>query len=234
MAIPTTSSFDLPVDEIIDAAFARAGGVQQTASELRQARRALNLVFQEITNRGTPLWQMDLYTLPIVQYQIAYTLPADTVDVWKDAVIADTADTVVQDLPVERISYDTYLMLTDKNTRSLPTQFMLERGLAAPTLRLYPAPELTTYVLKFWRIKKPRDASGNLDQVDYPARWQGALVSGLAYYLGMERPDRVNAEMRQELRAKWEQDYAIAAAEYVDRADLTLDVDLTAYTRLWN
>ena len=234
MAIPATATFDLSVDELIEAACARAGGMQQTASELRSALRALNLVFQEITNRGVPLWQLELAELPLDDLHNTYDLPDDTVDVWKDAVIREPIDISDPnanpiDYPMEKISYDMYLMLTNKRTKSIPTQFMVERGLARPMLRVYPQPD-QDYTFRYWRIRKPRDAATVIDQVEYPARWQPALVSGLAFYIGMERPQQVDADMRRELKAQWEQDYLTAAQEYVDRADLVLDVDLSCYS----
>lgn len=233
MAIPTTATFDLTVDELIEAAANRAGGAQQTGSELRSSLRALNLLFQDITNRGMPLWQMELYTLALDPASVSYVLPADTVDVVKDAMVKDTASATAVDIPVQKISYDTYLSLADKNTLGIPTQFMLERGLAQPTIRLYPKPNKNTYELLFWRLKKPRDAKKFIDQVDYPTRMQPVLVSGLAYYLAMDRPQLVDAAMRAELKAKFEEDYRNAAAEYVDRSDLRLEVDLTCYSGAW-
>lgn len=232
MAIPTTANFDLDVVQLIEAAHTRCGGAQSTAYELSSARRALNLVFQKITNRGVNLWQLELATLSLVKGQTDYLLPADTVDIWRDVVIRDTAATEPNDYPVARIGYDEYLYTNDKSTPGLPTQFMIERGLAQPKLRVYPSPELTTYQLRYWRIKKPRDAATYLDQVDYPARWQGPLIAGLAYYLSLDRADTVTPERRAELKAQWEEEYREAAEEYQDRSDLVIDADLSVYSRI--
>jgi hypothetical protein len=231
VGVPSTSAFDLAVDDLIEAAHARAGGAQGSAWELDSARRALNLLFQTITNRGVNLWQMELATLPLLLNTVTYTLPADTVDIWRDAVVRDTSQTSASDLPMVRIGYDTYLMLSNKDTSGRPTQWMLERRLP-PVLRVYQPPDKATYLMTYWRIRMPRDAISFADNVDYAARWQPALVSGLAYFISMERRAQISIEDRAELKAQWEDDYNEAASQEIDKTDLVFSADLSYYSRI--
>jgi hypothetical protein len=232
VGIPATSAFDLAVDDLIEAATARAGGSNDSAWGLDSARRALNLLFQTITNRGICLWQLELATLALVSGSITQTLPTDTVDIMQGAVVKDTAQASSIDLPMMRIGYDAWLMLPNKGLTGQPTQFLVERPLSGPVLRVYPTPRTGAFVMTYWRIRKPKDAVSFSDNVEYPARWQPALVSGLAYFMALDRPKVVSPADRSGLKAQWEQDFAEAAAEYVDRTDLVLSVDLSCYARI--
>ena len=62
MASSGTYTFNLDVGEIIEEAYERAGISLETGYDYDTARRSLNLLLTEWSNRGVNLWQLDLAT----------------------------------------------------------------------------------------------------------------------------------------------------------------------------
>lgn len=231
MAVLTTSTFNLKVDDLIEAAHARIGGPASTGWEAESATRALGLLFQKMTVRGVNLWQLELATALTLTEDVAYvTLPADTVDV-RTAWVYDTDDDPQIDAPLTRLSYGEYDRIPEKTLGGEPTQFFLDRQRDTFTLYVYPVPDKSTYRLRYRRVRKPLDSTSMAADVDAPARWYPTLVSGLAYFLSLERGD-VTADKRAELKAQFEEDYAEAAAEDKETANIRFRFDLTAYSRI--
>ena len=59
MATSGTTAFDLNVDELIEEAFERCGLELRTGYDLETARRSLNLMFADWSNRGLNLWVIE-------------------------------------------------------------------------------------------------------------------------------------------------------------------------------
>ena len=56
-----TTTFDktFAIDEIIEEAYERIGLQSVSGNQLRQARRSLNIMFQEWGNRGLHYWEVE-------------------------------------------------------------------------------------------------------------------------------------------------------------------------------
>ena len=54
-----TDAFNLNVNELIEEAFERCGAELRTGYDFRTARRSLNLLTIEWSNRGISLWTID-------------------------------------------------------------------------------------------------------------------------------------------------------------------------------
>jgi hypothetical protein len=232
VTLPSTATFNLQVDDLIEEAHALAGGAASTGWELGSARRSLALLMQELTLRGTNLWQVELATTNLTINTPSVTLDADTIDIFKDEItVRDTAASPALDSRVERVARATYHEIANKlQTGGPPSQCFLDRALTAPVLYVYPSPSLSTYQLRYWRVKKPRDVTALTVDVDAPAKWYSAIVDMLAYRLAKKREKEVPIERLQLLKADADESYRIAAGEGVDRADLTLEVDLSCYS----
>jgi hypothetical protein len=85
-----TSAFNLDLNDIIEEAFERCGVEVRTGYEHRTARRSLNLLTIEWANRGINLWTIEQGSIPLVQGQIVYTLPVDTIDLLDQVVRTQT------------------------------------------------------------------------------------------------------------------------------------------------
>ena len=60
----STANFDFSIDEIVEEAFERCSLQDRTGYQLKTARRSLNLLLAEWSNRGLNLWTCLLYTSP--------------------------------------------------------------------------------------------------------------------------------------------------------------------------
>lgn len=228
MAVSGTSNFNLTAREIIERAFARAGGEEVTGYELRSARINMELLFQELQVRNVNLWTVELATLNLTQGVAEYTLPATVVDVL-DVSVRDTSQNPVTDLPVDMISRTDYEMKPDKSSQGLPYQFFLDRQRDQPRIYIYQTPSLTTYLLRYWYIRRIYDQSSFQDNADVPVRWLPTIVAGLAYYIGQERIRQLGVNVVDRLEREFEKQYGMAIIEDTDNSSLRLQPDLSDY-----
>ena len=76
-----TTTFDktFAIDEIIEEAYERIGLQSVSGNQLRQARRSLNMMFQEWGNRGLHYWEVANNSITLVDGQATYTMYRATV-----------------------------------------------------------------------------------------------------------------------------------------------------------
>ena len=83
MATSDSKAYRPDVEEIITEAYERCGIDPQTRTgdQASSARRSLNLLFSEWSNRGINYWTVTNLTLTLVKDQSTpYTLPVGTID----------------------------------------------------------------------------------------------------------------------------------------------------------
>ena len=80
MTTTGTAAFNLDLNDIFEEAFERCGKEMRSGYDFRTARRSLNLLTIEWSNRGINLWTIEEGLIPLTQGQITYDLPADTID----------------------------------------------------------------------------------------------------------------------------------------------------------
>lgn len=234
MAITTTvsgtSAFNLDLNNLVEEAFERCGAELRTGYDLRTARRSLNLLTIEWANRGINLWTLEQITIPLVQGQIAYDLPVDTIDLLDHVVRTGTGQNQT-DINITRISESTYLTIPNKNAQGRPIQVWINRqsgadypvtGVKEPQINVWPCPEQSNYyTFVAYRLRRIQDAGeGGSHMQDIPFRFLPALVAGLAYYLSLKVPGAF--ERSQYLKAEYEQTYQLAADEDREKASLRL------------
>jgi hypothetical protein len=121
-----TSSFNLDINNIIEESFERCGSELRTGYDLRTARRSLNLLTIEWANRGINLWTVEQGEIPLVQGQILYALPTETIDLLDQVVRTGTGQNQ-QDINITRISESTYITIPNKNAQGRPIQVWINR-----------------------------------------------------------------------------------------------------------
>ena len=126
MSTTGTTNFNLQLNELVEEAFERAGAELRTGYELRTARRSLNLLTIEWANRGINLWTVEQGQIPMVQGQITYPLPIDTIDLM-DMVIRTQTGINQSDININRISSSTYSTIPNKNAQGRPIQVWINR-----------------------------------------------------------------------------------------------------------
>jgi hypothetical protein len=224
-----TQSFNLDLSNLIEEAFERCGSELRTGYDMRTARRSLNLLTIEWANRGINLWTIEQGEIPLIQGQIVYNLPVDTIDLL-DSVIRTQTGVEQTDINISRISVSTYATIPNKNAQGRPIQVWIDRqsgatepttGINYPTINVWPAPDQSNfYTYVYWRLKRIQDAGNGTTTQDIPFRMLPCLVAGLAYYLAMKIPDALpRIEM---LKMSYEEQWLLASSEDREKASLRL------------
>ena len=210
MATSGTNAFDLNVDELIEEAFERCRLELRTGYDLETARRSLNLMFADWSNRGLNLWVIEERTESLTEGTASYDLDVDLVNVLS-AVIRTTSGSTTTDYQVNRISRSDYHYLPDKTIKARPTQFYVERSIT-PKLYLYPAPENSTDVFRYYALTRIQDAGVFTNTLEITFQFLPAMVAGLAYYIAMKRaPERI-----QLLKQVYDEEWQRASLENID------------------
>ena len=202
---------DLP--DLFEEAYERVGLSMRTGYDVKTIRRSLNLLTLEWQNRGLNLFTIEAGTLSITAGTATYTLPSDTIDLIEHQVRTGTG-TSQTDTALERISVSTYAQQTNKNTQGRPTQIYVQRLPTEVKVTLWPVPDATTtYTLFYYRLKGIDGLSSGIggDVSSVPPRFVPALVSGLAYYLSMKKPEA--ADRVSFLKQEYEIQFDLAAGE---------------------
>jgi hypothetical protein len=228
MTTSGTTTFNLDLNDIVEEAFERCGAELRTGYDLRTARRSLNLLTIEWANRGINLWTIEQGSIPLVQGQIVYNLPVDTIDLLEHVVRTQTGQQQT-DITINRISIDTYSTIPNKNAQGRPIQVWINRqsgaqnlsGVQAPNINVWPAPDQNNYyTFVYWRLRRLQDAGDGVTTQDIPFRFLPCMVAGLAYHLSLKIPGALERSMS--LKAQYEELWQQAADEDREKAPLRI------------
>jgi hypothetical protein len=239
MTTSGTTGFNLNLNELVEEAFERCGAELRTGYDLRTARRSLNLLTIEWANRGINLWTIEQGEIPMVQGQIVYPLPVDTIDLLDHVVRTQTGQGQT-DINISRISIDTYSTIPNKNAQGRPIQVWINRqsgatyppggrpegtnpstGVDHPSINVWPAPEQSNYyTFVYWRLRRLQDAGDGVTTQDIPFRFLPCMVAGLAYHLSLKVPGAL--ERSNGLKAQYEELWLQAADEDREKASLRI------------
>lgn len=216
MATSNSRDFDLDVAELVEEAYERCGLQVKTGYDAKTARRSLNLMFADWANRGINLWTVQLGTQTLTAGTTEYTLTADVVDLLEVVVRRDNTD-----FQVQRISRSDYQNLPNKTTSGRPSSIFVDKQII-PKINLWPSPENSTDVLRYYFIQRIQDADAAVNNMDAPFRFLPCMAAGLAYYLSVKKaPDRV-----QLLKTIYEEEFQRASDMDQDRVPTRLTPSL--------
>jgi hypothetical protein len=219
MTTSGTTDFAPDLTEIIEEAFERCGVEARTGYDFRTARRSMNLLFADWSNRGVNMWTFEQGTIPLVAGTATYELPVDTVDLIEHAIRTGTGSSQTE-IAISRISISTYATIPNKTSTGRPNQIFIER-LETPRLTLWPTPDASTpYTLVYWRMRRIQDAGNGVNTPDMPYRFLPCLIAGLAYYLALKLPGAL--ERIQLLKQQYDEAWILASEEDRERATLRL------------
>ena len=220
MATSGTKTFALDTGEVIEEAYELAGLEARTGYDAATARRSLNIMFADWSNRGINIWTIAQVNLTLTEGTASYTLNSYDIDVL-EAVIRRTTNGTQTDYQLSRVGRMEYLNIPNKTTEARPTEFFVDRQ-ATPVLYLWPTPENSTDVFVSYRIQRIDDVTASAQDQEIPSRFIPPMVSGLAYYLSLKRsPERAPMLLQiyeQDLKRAQDEDRGRASLHLVPKA----------------
>ena len=218
MATSGTVAFRPNIEEIIDESFERCGIETQTRTggQAVSARRSLNLLFSEWSNRGWNYWTLSYQTITLVADQATYTLAAGLVDI-VDVVYRKVSGSTSTDQAMSRIAIADYNQIPNKTDTGVSSQYMIDRQYT-PTMTVWQVPDNTSDSIRYYGILQPEDASAMYQDADVPYRWSDAMCAGLAAKLSI----KFAPERSADLIALAERAFQFASAEEGSHANLRI------------
>jgi len=216
MATSGTKTFSLDTGEVIEEAYELAGLEARTGYDAATARRSMNVMFADWSNRGINIWTIAEVSLTLTESTANYTLNSYDIDIL-EAVLRRTINGIQTDYQLSRVGRQEYLNIPTKTTEARPTEFFVDRQ-TTPVLYLWPTPDNSTDIFLSYRIQRIDDVGASAEDQEIPSRFIPPMVSGLAYYMALKKsPERV--PMLQQI---YEQDLKRAQDEDRGRASLHL------------
>lgn len=225
MTTSGTTAFSPDLTELFEEAYERAGIEIRSGYDLRTAQRSFNILTTEWANRGVNLWLIQEGSIALTTGTATYNLPSDTIDLLDQVIRQNPGNITTQiDINISRISGSTYSTIPNKLSRGRPIQVYINRqsgeatptGVQYPTITVWPVPPDNTYTFVYWRLRRIQDAGTGVNTADIPFRFIPALVSGLAYYIAMKRPE--SAQMLPMLAAEYTRQWDLASEEDREKA----------------
>ena len=217
-----TTTFDktFAIDEIIEEAYERIGLQSVSGNQMRQARRSLNIMFQEWGNRGLHYWEVANNSITLVDGQAEYTMFRSTGDGTSSTTAVYGVDDVLEavyrnasnvDTPLTKINRSTYQGLSNKTSEGTPSQYFVQRFIDKVTITLYltPGSSEAGNFINYYYVKRIQDVGDYTNATDVPYRFVPCMASGLAYYLSQ----KFKPELTQQMKLLYEDELQRALAE---------------------
>lgn len=209
-----TKTFNLSFDDLLDEAYSRVGGEQVTGRDALTARRSMNLLLIDLINRGVPLATMEEFSTTVTSSVGEYALDPSIMDVMYTVLARSSVE-----IAMGRISLYDFKAIPKKDQVGRPTQYTTHRDTSVVTMKIWPMPDNSTDVIKYWAVTKIEDSTRQDQYQDLPTRYLPALVSGLSYYLSLKLiPD--NMQKIQMLKGEYEETLQRALEEDRERSTL--------------
>lgn len=223
----TTTYFNtLETIDVIQEAFERTGMQfsQVSGNQMDSARRSLQFLISDWSNKGPNLWRTILQTFPLTSGVNTITLTNAVIEMLqvyvRDASASPSIDYIITG--ISRADYDALPYKTQSGHR--PTQFYFERTIT-PTCFLWPVQDnnnITLYAHN-WLIQQ--DVGALTNQFDAPNRWLEAAAANLAERLAVKfAPDRLPI-----LQPLARDAFNAAAAEDVESVPLRIVPDMMGH-----
>ncbi len=195
--------------------------------DMRSARRSINLLFQDWSNRGVNLWTIEERTQALTYNVGSYDLTAisgpDIVDVIEQVcqIPPGTGPGPIR-LNMSRVSISTQATRTNPSVQGRPTEVWYDRRTDGVTAHIWPLPSATgTYTLIYTVLRRMDDAGAYTNTADMPFRLLPAFISGLAFYIAQKKqPD--NVQLLTRLENDYEKTWLRASEEDREKAPLMI------------
>jgi hypothetical protein len=223
-----TYNYSLSLGEAVIGAYERCGIHLPT---LRQehwvtARREINDLFIELSNRQLNLWKVELRSVALVQGTASYNLLPNVVTLLDVYRTTTSSGGVSTDIYMTAISRTDYATISVKSTQAPPTSYWFDRTIA-PTVYLWPTPDGNgPYTLNYYAAIQLQDANiPGGETPDMPYRFQGVLMAGLAMRLARVYAPQMLAERKIDYQEAW----TYAATEDTEISAFTISPYIGGY-----
>jgi hypothetical protein len=194
---------------------------------MQSARTAANLLLGRWNAQSPNLWKISLFSQPLTAGVSTYTYDP-TIVTLLDAYISvvgtggATIDRLI--LPITRSEYSSY---PNKSQQGAVSVFWADR-LIAPTITLWPVPDVTQTTLNYYYVSQIQDASfTNGAGMDLPNYFLEPFALGLAARLAMIwAPEKATG-----LKAAADEAYAIAADQNTEPGSIFVSPMVSGYWR---
>lgn len=208
--VSSTVSFTLAVDEVIEEALDMIGGEHTSAYDSRSARRSLNLLLTDLSNREYPLAHLEQRSLSLLPNISSYTLESDVLGILDlNFKNSDGVETQI----AYQSPFDFFNIAEKTETGNQPAVYTLQTNTIPAVLKVWPVPIESGTSLEYWVMRRHKDVTKSYELVDLSYRYLPALTMGLAYFMSFKRPgldpmtvDRIAAEYERRLELAFSQD----------------------------
>lgn len=228
MSTSGTATYNPGIYEIAQEAYERIGSDLRVGYDYETAARSINLLTVEWANRGVNMWELSQTTLSLSSGTATYNLPTDCIDVLDGSIRTNAGNATTQnDISISRISIITYQQQPSKLTQGFPTQYMVMRGTARPTITFWQVPDGSqSYQFSYTYLRRTQDVGTSAtNTMDIPFRFLEALICGLAFRLA-EKKAAGNPDLILRLKARYDEAWDLAASEDRERASIFLTPDI--------
>ena len=185
------------------------GGGPLLADELISARRGLDYLLTDLQNKNVLLHKIETTVVPVSTSVSSLTFGPSISDVLVASIRTSSTDIVL-----ERDGYERWAEIPTKSQSGRPTRYWWDRRRDSNTMNFWPVPD-QVYTVVLTIQKNAEDTLRAFDNIDVPRRFLPSIIYGLAYWIGLRRGTRVDANRLTLLRAEYER--AIKDAMREDR-----------------
>ena len=118
------------------------------------------------------------------------------------------------DIPMVKLSRDTYYNIPVKDTTGRPNQYYYDKQLTSGTMNVWPVPDNATNKVEFSFISQLFDFDAATDDPDFPVEWLQPIILGVAYRLSRKYG---RLEMQEKEQLKRDADEALEEVSGFDR-----------------
>ena len=218
MATSGTSNFDPTFDDLLQDAAAMVGGGPVLADELISARRGLDYLLTDLQNKNVLLHKIETTIVPVSASVSSLAFGPSISD-----VLVASVRTSGTDIVLERDGYERWAEIPTKSQTGRPTRYWWDRRRDGNIMNFWPLPD-QTYDVVLTIQKNAEDTLRAFDNIDVPRRFLPAIIYGLAYWIGLRRGTRVDANRLTLLRAEYERAIRDAMREDRERGKVLIRI----------
>ena len=218
MTTSGVSNFDPTFDDILQDAAAMVGGGPVLADELISARRGLDYLLTDLQNKNVLLHKIETTAIPV-----SASVPSLTFGPSISDVLVASIRTSATDIVLERDGYERWAEIPTKSQTGRPVRYWWDRRRDSNTMNLWPLPE-QTYTVVLTIQKNAENTLRAFDNIDVPRRFLPAVTYGLAYWIGLRRGNRVDANRLLLLKTEYERAVRDAMREDRERGKVLIRI----------